>query len=631
MALDDIIYWEAFGACNGAIPAPVLSHGCGVAHSGVGIWLVTLDQAIARQSFASVVGDSLNAGAPAATLTNYKIIHTSDTQKEIRYFDTAALADGIFFTFAFGRLRGDLAPTECCATPEIIEDPFTVDNFTELASIPAGTIDGTTVLVKTVDDTFTLDVQSTLTPVAGEIIAWASGGNWLRRYVGSTRWANQADWEYNNTTGDDENDGTAAVHIVGTRIGPIKTLREFSRRMVRSDLSPGVSAGYSIHLGSDVPSSDTLRFASLPGPGNGDDVDTLELDGDEVVVVSGTFAAVTVGASGALGGTRSTFDGGVGFVAAAHIGQFVKVTSGVANGKMTSIGQSMGGQVAQVGDWNNGFGGVNGVVPAPGDTYSIVRHTVFAGRIKWVGTMTDQLLILSDIDSDGTHDWIVTNAKLLCFSCSVRGAAFVDTCGDMLSMNNCFLNSSIGSEFAFIGLTQYSACVIVHNVFCLEVGRIQLANTCVIGGRIEAGQAVAPDTDVREPASYDIEFQQAGSGSGVSVWDAPAGAGAVLLGRGGRAYCSGNLYGSSVLPTAGVSVRGGALLMIQNAKTPTITSGHNIDIDGNANIPIIGAGGVPGVGAPITDWLGAGQWADPATYNRNAHNLVNGSRIISVA
>lgn len=99
----NVVLWQAFGTCDGTgVPVVTNAHGCRAANTGVGIWLVTLDQPINDFALASCVQDSLAAGAPAATLTNFKVINTTHATKEIRYYDTAALADGIVFTFAFG-------------------------------------------------------------------------------------------------------------------------------------------------------------------------------------------------------------------------------------------------------------------------------------------------------------------------------------------------------------------------------------------------------------------------------------------------------------------------------------------------------------------------------------------------
>lgn len=90
--------------------------------------------------------------------------------------------------------------------------------------------------VGTMQDVYELDKASTVLVSYPDIMPTLSGtGRWMRKFVGGASWTSQAAWFVDSAGGDDEYDGTAAVHGAGY-IGPLATIDEFIKRVGRSDL-----------------------------------------------------------------------------------------------------------------------------------------------------------------------------------------------------------------------------------------------------------------------------------------------------------------------------------------------------------------------------------------------------------
>lgn len=113
--------------------------------------------------------------------------------------------------------------------------------------------DGTSKVVRSVWDTFTLDKTDTTSVVDGiTVVATASGtGRWLRdEQPVSTLWVDQTTWYVDGTAGDDENDGLTS----GTAIA---SMAELVRRVGRY---PNYEQQVTINVLSSVPNDDTASF-----------------------------------------------------------------------------------------------------------------------------------------------------------------------------------------------------------------------------------------------------------------------------------------------------------------------------------------------------------------------------------
>lgn len=130
---------------------------------------------------------------------------------------------------------------------------FSVDGIqtgtTQLVDVPTASLSsGATAYVDTIEDEFVFDPDSALTADGITVVDGNGGGQWLRRtHIGNQRWREQAEWHIDASTGNDENDGSAA--------NPLASFAELRRRY---GVNPFIPQSTQVFVESDL--DETLFF-----------------------------------------------------------------------------------------------------------------------------------------------------------------------------------------------------------------------------------------------------------------------------------------------------------------------------------------------------------------------------------
>lgn len=212
--------------------------------------------------------------------------------------------------------------------------------------------DGQSVKVLSVDDYFDLDKSSSATADGIVVVAPLTGpGRWLRRSLGSVKWAEQASWEI-SSAGDDENTGGPGF--------PIRTFLEFRRRVAPI----GQRTFQTITWLTDQVAGDKLLIDFHLAEG----IDFV--GGYAATVASGTFDTVTARVKTTNTPDQIT-DAGVPWGTYQGGGQTIVATSGAASGKISYVALDQGGGSARVTRWSDGV--VIVFTPSAGDSYEVRR------------------------------------------------------------------------------------------------------------------------------------------------------------------------------------------------------------------------------------------------------------------
>lgn len=129
-------------------------------------------------------------------------------------------------------------------------DQATVDPLGRLVDVDTTDLpDGSTAWVNSVENFFVFDSTSVVAADGVTVAAPAVGpGRWFRLIAGNGIWQNRTAWFISTAVGNDEFDGTAAVPVVGTLVGPLASMDELCRRLCGGGLVCPVNATTTVTL-----------------------------------------------------------------------------------------------------------------------------------------------------------------------------------------------------------------------------------------------------------------------------------------------------------------------------------------------------------------------------------------------
>jgi hypothetical protein len=520
--------------------------------------------------------------------------------------------------------------------------PECVPDLATLAALPTLTLDECChVLVLKLDQKFEFSRTSTATPDGITIVAGNGGGNWLRISSVSPRWSLQANWFVDPVTGNDENDGNTAATA-------LKTLAEWSRRVVR--LHASTTPFYTITLLNDIPDTDIFRpTGEVDATDSNNNVILIVMKGQRSAAFTGTTGAgslVTVPSTN----TQATFDGGVGFVPAAHIGKMIEILDGppgaVTNRLAWVLKQDAAGPtIARVSEYIT----VNpttlpattvalAAAPAAGVPYRVVNTTSFGPEFLGMGSplfkyhFIDITLPTSAFPESFTITMI--RANLSTCSISRNTTSLLGGSGTFYGCGFSFVTSTEvgwlpGCAVATIGCAFVNAILIV-----VVTGNATFSDTVVQSGAIRTVAEIPQPafggtfTGVLFPGGI---LRTAGT-RGVGVFDSPANRSGIEIRRGGKMFVLGNLYGKDN-GEYGVDVREASSVQIRNvsgvspAIVPTITGAlGDVQLDGATSwyqqLEAHSGALAAAVVVPLTTWA---QWNAPVALNVSgfARNVVS--------
>jgi hypothetical protein len=505
--------------------------------------------------------------------------------------------------------------------------------------------DGAEVKVDTLGQPWVLHKAMTGTP-DGITVAYAlsaavtpaNPGRWMRKLIEVPQWSDQAVWYVDPAAANDEGLGT-----VGS---PLKTMAEWCRRVriLKAPPTTGVAA-YTINLLGDIPSTDEFRpCAGMDASVNGDNVIDIVIVGQRTSTASGNFVGAPT-ATVPAANTQATVDLGidVGTTPANFLGKHIVSQPGGAgtviySAAITRIPGGGGTTVAQTSEFaamtDTGTYVITPGAPANLDAFDIVTFTQFNAGMDCMGTSIARYRFADVWLKDGGG---VVQARDVSFSFNrCRVSRIVNPAfGGAMTFFLCSFSGELAGVPTYLDYPVFGPMAVV-GCGCLKIKFRPVA----IGGYsgLDFVDSHIEDGGIYAFSTATVSVFGGGAGASVAAagfFTVSAGLAAkglgifrspddgIKLGRGAQAWIGAVLYGSGNT-VAGVNVLDGGHMHIIAAVVPTITGAAEIAMDGGASIPVIVAG-LPAAGGVLTTWaLG---WV--AGYGRNAHNLVNGSRIIN--
>lgn len=248
----------------------------------------------------------------------------------------------------------------------VLSSLLSVATIADLAPLTYG--DGTGIYVRSVRDYWVYRAASTTTADAITVVAHSSGtGRWERLNMAHPSWARQTDWAISEASGADEASGTAA--------SPLRTSAEFNRRTkglplvgfitlaILDDMSAANSLVLDLTFVDDLVSGDNFFLK-----GKSTQVATGQVD---------TFTAL----NRATPSKNTIARAGLNFTS--HVGRFLRMTSGTANGYSAPIftgsngSCTLGSFTSTIADPNGSTAAatvaVNSIAIAANDTFEIVE------------------------------------------------------------------------------------------------------------------------------------------------------------------------------------------------------------------------------------------------------------------
>lgn len=570
-----------------------------------------------------------------------------------------------------------------------IGEIFVADLDALFALPTAGLPDRIYARVLTLDQPFELIKGSALTPdwipgqtTSASIVEASDGGNWLRRLIHAPVWSDQHEW-FQRDDGDDQNDGTQATQGAG-RVGPIKTLSEWSRRVKMMNPPPATPAGtgyprYVIDTDGVTIADEYRASALIDSDFSGNNVFQVLIKGNPVVAESGTVGADGVVAADPATDTPSIFDGGVGFVPADNIGKMIRMAgpNGATRAAWILADAALAGgtraYITSLYDTNTTSATIadpdttpasltpfqaarvnDGAQPVAGAAYEIVDLTPFAPGYFGIGAavMRTRLMYLDLTPNDAAGNFIQcrdsTITLNMCkaqrpFSSSFGGAITSQVCGIIFPALADFHvfgpNAMVGNGYLNVRMKPIGVGGSSGNdyVDCyMEASTIQTLET--VGAVPTFGGAAGA------AATGGGLFTVSG-GKGLGIRNAPAGLDAIRMVRGATAQIGGDLWGSGG-DQRGVDISEGSTMRIISTVTPTLTGTlGDFRLDGvdthYQDLRLFsdawGQAAAPATHQPLlvtaTTWAG---WAAAVVNNTSGfeRNLVStraGSKIISFA
>jgi len=500
--------------------------------------------------------------------------------------------------------------------------------------------DQTSVRVLSLASDFILDKTSSEPFDPLTVLPTLSGvGRWLRVQAVAPHWTNRSLW-FQRAAGNDEWDGSAAVNTPGTLIGPIRTAKEFSRRMRAMKAPPSPSGALYVFDTDGLLASDEFRpSGAILENSNGNNVFDIQIQGSG----SRVLVAGIVGAGGFVatsGNVQASVD--LGTPAAAAVGQMIEF----ATGAVAWVTKDLGGNTAQISDpytlTGAGFAAAlaaGGALPIAGTAFNLVSLPSMACGFDGIGTPTMRYRFV-DLD----------------FGLS-GGTDLVQPRGCSISLTRCkvqrVINPAFGGAVTFqvVGVFMTGASPVPYPAFgpCAFVGsglvNVEFQPVCVAGysgldfvdchiegGFVRSISAPGPATVFGGAANAVATargFFTVSGTRGLGVFNAPAGKSGVMLKRGAFLQVGGPLYGAGNA-AFGLECGEGSMVGILSSVTPTITGvTAALQLAGSATaLPALeaSAGAVLPALAPLAAWA---DWV-AAPFNRAARNSATGAAIFSV-
>lgn len=486
-------------------------------------------------------------------------------------------------------------------TSDEMGSQVTVPNYAALAALvdPAVPFKGGQVFVESSKSIWIADLDSTATPNNATVIARVGGGNWLRVLsFAHPAWFARDEWWIDAVAGSDEGEGSSN--------DPLATLREWSRRYIRwQTLTPPVA----INLLTDIPTTDTIAPTGMVDDTSTFDPVELTVNGQRTTVYTGVFDVVTAPVPAA--NTPGSFDGGVGFVAATHLERMVVAE----NGSTAWIIKSQSAQVARISPWV-------GPAPLAGDSFTVVTLTSFRGAVILGGVPSAFAIAFVDLNLDGGDQ--IRNLHGVCqYSFSRMGRFEYQASGKGGQVNVYYGTLVTRNADVYPQLLNQNGSV--RYEFSAALGKplfisdALLKNTVLQGLQVTLASGSSADPLSGAPVGQGVFVS-------VGVFDAPAAAPAVLIGRNNTLVVETAFYGANQ-NAIGVFIEGGStMLVIGTSLVPSITGTVQQLLFSNGEViptidPVTGLGVA---GAALTTFA-----AWDATYGRDALNPRDGTRLIS--
>lgn len=504
--------------------------------------------------------------------------------------------------------------------------PAGVTAFADVAALEAfddaSSPNGTVAYVATLRASWSKVVESPA-PVGDGItvVPTASGdGGWYRSTVASPSWSSQSAWFVAATSGDDENDGSAAdaAHALAT-------VAEFFRRV------PVLTESVTVTITEDTTEAITGQIAVAPGV----DGIVLSLRGDPIVLETGTINTVSApnpATATNLPGVLTALDGALAPIDWPTLGgdgkHFVEVTGGAKAGYATVVIDSTGGTTAYTPEWTyleQGF-----EVPAPGDPIRVlqaitcpsIKLLVSGGAVVEVKYLhlTDETTY-SSIQA-APFRWDGAAIETTRFDCCRLNGPFNSTGSS--KQQACILDADSGSYTIFgLGALRLIGCGIdgslshSSSTLLFADGTVIMVGTLRISGDNTDGTSTRPQLSI---GTHGLGiFGIALSTTGLTVVNADV-------------VVNGPLYGKTHL--RGLSVSRGGALMIKSTLAPAT----QLTLTGTTELALttpngIGAGLVVPIVAGIPTGAGAAiaTWANWATLNKQVINFGDLTRIVGIA
>lgn len=458
-------------------------------------------------------------------------------------------------------------------------------------------------------------------------------------------------WYVDPVNGDNANDGASLLT-------PIQQVSEFTRRVKKPRYSQSFGP-YQIHLLNDVPyATDSFQWSfvldSKPGtltndPDSGVTKPIVQIIGATPTVVG---SGVLTGYTAPAGNAKSTIARAAGtFV----VGDVVEMTSGPAAGRRLVITEVTGGGL---------IGGINpyllmfpGVVPGAGNTFNIIQRTKFGPEIQGSGCPQGTRIDLVNCEQPAsTPTYEVVGITVRFLNCMLKTLVRPGL-GSRIYLGQFGANPtavvSAAQDFYTIERgTLLSLFTTWVNVFMDNTGFNgqcamlfdEMQNGCIREGNpgeLAASEQGQPSGEFGPCRIFDVPtVVPANPYIGTGGTDT-AGA-ALIFTAGAKAKLNTGFFGAG--PFVGNSVHAGTVgldlseaadvqLRHGGGGLPIVTgAAGDIRMDAGDVIPYIDpATGIPIAGSALTAWTGAGGYDDPATFNLNAMNLKNGTKLYKIA
>jgi hypothetical protein len=301
-----------------------------------------------------------------------------------------------------------------------------VANIAALATVEDTRIpDGSSKVVRTLWDSFTLDKNSTAVVDGITVVATMSGtGRWLRNLTPNPVWSSQATWYVDAVNGNDENNGA-------TDSTELKTFSEFRRRVEAN----GVYVNMTVYIETDLPATDLVGLYC-----GGDEV---TIEGVPTTAYTGTVNTFSkVAASNQIG----TLNDAV-WTVADHLYKFILFTDGAAAGYGCWVLEDLGGGDARVSEIVEDVYGYAGTsTPGGGDSFVVQTLPIvtFDNPFLYTGNLR--------VGKLQQRDW-GTSSTRIALSCSIlstRSCNLTMNCTAMYGLHN-----NIMANIAVTGSVNY--------------------------------------------------------------------------------------------------------------------------------------------------------------------------------